>query len=151
MCLLCEHRKTRYDPQWLTLDKRDAKTQTNVHIYSKWLHWEIHFAICKWGLGLDGESPCLLCFGYWTSSWNWLLSSLLPFIASAGDPQAFKAIFSPRLVINLRTGTIYPALSFCDTNTHSSWTPRNSQRTLAILSHCFLMWHWLNLFLKSEL
>lgn len=56
-----------------------------------------------------------------------LASFITPsFTASAGDPQAYKAISSPSLVTNLRTGNIYPALLSCDTNTQVCCLSKNS-------------------------
>lgn len=55
--------------------KELPKTQTKVHIFSKWLPVEIQPANCKQGLGLSGESAMPPLF--------WLVEVLLkpaPFI-----------------------------------------------------------------------
>lgn len=146
MCLLCEHRKTGYDPQWLTQDKRDAKKPNQCPHLLQVTSWRNTVCNLQTRVGIRWGVPMPPLF--------WLVDILLKlasfitpsFIASAGDPQAYKAISSPSLVTNLRTGNIYPALLSCDTNNQVCCLSKNS----ANIKSLFLMWHWLNLFLKNE-
>lgn len=126
MCLLCEHRKTGYDPQWLTQDKRDAKKPNQCPHLLQVTSWRNTVCNLQTRVGIRWGVPMPPLF--------WLVDILLKlasfitpsFIASAGDPQAYKAISSPSLVTNLRTGNIYPALLSCDTNNQVCCLSKNS-------------------------
>lgn len=126
MCLLCEHRKTGYDPQCLTQDKRDAKKTNQCPHLLQVTSWRNTVCNLQTRVGIGWGVPLPPLF--------WLVDILLKlasfitpsFTASAGDPQAYKAISSPSLVTNLRTGNIYPALLSCDTNTQVYCLSKNS-------------------------
>lgn len=144
--------RTQEDLIWSTVahwgQKNHPKPKPKVHISSKWLPVEIQSANFKQRLGLSREAALPSLF-YLVAVLLKLASFLvLSFYSFCRRPPGIWGYFLSQPSVRKYCS----AFSFCDTDNHSSWTPRfaASQRTLPTLSCCFLMWHWLNLFLRSE-